>query len=167
MQNMDEDQNTISSCTLLMDLYCNAFCDVIALRDCCYLQYVYSSKRRKCKNLKHLFVAFPRAPNAIIHNVRSLSCCANRRSSYKSRKHCTLQFFWLFKSQNRVVDRIRSISRTANAVICIRPSFSKPPNATFCSTRNLPRAHPRTRGPRDNDQGTPNPKLKSATALNP
>ena len=37
----------MSSCIPLMDLYCNVFCDMFALRDNCDLQYTYSSTRRK------------------------------------------------------------------------------------------------------------------------
>ena len=42
-------------CVLQCVLRC---CDVFDLRDNCYLQYAYSSKRRRYKNLKHSFVAF-------------------------------------------------------------------------------------------------------------
>ena len=61
LQNMDEDQNTYTflhpsdGCVLQCVL---RFCDVFDLRDNCYLQYAYSSKRRKYSNLKHSFVAF-------------------------------------------------------------------------------------------------------------
>ena len=60
-QNVDEDQNTYiflhpsDGCVLQCVLRC---CDVFDVRDNCYLQYVYSSKRRKYSNLKHSFVAF-------------------------------------------------------------------------------------------------------------
>ena len=40
-------QTHISSCSPLMDLYCNVFCDVFALRAKCDLQYTYSSTMRK------------------------------------------------------------------------------------------------------------------------
>ena len=59
--NMEEDQNTYillhpsDGCVLQCVL---RSCDVFDLRDKCYLQYVYSSKRRKNSNLKHSFVAF-------------------------------------------------------------------------------------------------------------
>ena len=61
LQNMDEDQNTYillhpsDGCVLQSVLRC---CDVFDLRDNCYLQYAYPSKRRKYSNLKHSFVAF-------------------------------------------------------------------------------------------------------------
>ena len=48
----------ISSCTPLMDVCSSVFCDVFDLRDNCYLQYAYSSKRRKYSNLKYSFVPF-------------------------------------------------------------------------------------------------------------
>ena len=60
LQNMDEVQNTYiflhpsDGCVLQCVLRC---CDVFDLRGNCYLQYAYSSKRRKYSNLKHSFVA--------------------------------------------------------------------------------------------------------------
>ena len=61
LQNMDEDQNTYiflhpsDGCVLQCVLRC---CGVFALRDNCYLQYAYFSRRRKYSNLKHSVVAF-------------------------------------------------------------------------------------------------------------
>ena len=116
------------------------------LRENCYLQYAYSSKRRKYWNL----------------DIRSIPCSSNMRNFSRTADIGICNFPGFSQGQNAVIDSLRSISKPAYVVICIRSFFCKSSACCFLpssrSIRNLPRAATKDqRTKRPEDQGTRGP----------